>query len=164
MSDFRITPRNIDKVAAFLRSVPPGVKNVVQEAVAKYFVGNERHGLKHEPSWKFVSRAKAYGKVSDAPAGYFSMKQFRFVAAITDGFTKIPYTRTHELQNSWQAKRAGSEWIIVGSPGWVMGHNQAAQPRLVGWRSYVVVIRENMNGALRAGVAAINQWLRQKGK
>lgn len=164
MSDIRITPRNIDKVVAFLRSVPPGVKNAAQEAIAKYFVGNDQRGLKHEPPWKFVSRKQAYGKPSDAPAGYFSWKQFRYVAAITDGFTKIPYTRTHELRNSWEAKNTGGTWVIIGSPGWVMGTNQARQPDLVGWRNYVEVMRSNMAGALRAGLVAVNKWLRQKGK
>jgi hypothetical protein len=157
----KITPRNIDKIHAFLKSVPAGAKQESGRAVAEYLVGDDNHGLKQEPTWKFVSRAQAYGKVSDAPPGYFSWKQFRFVAAITEGFTKA-YKRTHDLANSWTAKQVGSAWTITGEPGWVMGHNQANQPRLVGWRSYVSVIASNMRGAIRAGQQAVDRWLKER--
>ena len=43
-------PRNFDKVQAFIKSCPHGTKKSAVYAVAKYFLGNDWHGLQHYPT------------------------------------------------------------------------------------------------------------------
>jgi hypothetical protein len=162
------TVRGLEKLKAFLKDLPRGTRIVAVRAFAEYMLGNKDRGLRHEPDWKFVSRADAYGKVSDAPDGYFSWKQFRFVAAETEGFTKIPQDRTHEIANAWTVKEKDSNWTSVkiendaNGAGWVFGDNQARQPALVGWRKWRDIISTNTKGALQAAQRAVNEWLKSK--
>ena len=79
-----------DKVVDFIKDVPKGAKAAAMREISTYIVGDKNHGLKHDPAYKYVSRKRAYGKVSDAPAGYFSWKQFRYVMAkLASGEMKI---------------------------------------------------------------------------
>lgn len=166
----KITPRkDLKEFVKYLHELPRGVKMAAMKAFAFYLIGNEQHGLKHEPTWKFVSRAQAYGKVSDAPPGYFSWKQFRYVAKITDGFTKIPYNRAHNMSGSWTFNARDNNWTMVSVtndvPGvdYVMGDKQSRHEALVGWRKWRVVIASNFAGAMREARRAIAPLLR-KGK
>lgn len=162
----KVTTKGLSEFQAHIKTLPRGTRVAAMRAVAEYLLGNSSRGLKHEPSWKFVSRAKAYGKVSDAPAGYFSWKQFRKVAAITEGFTKTQ-PRTHEIVNAWKL-RDSNDWRRVAltnnAPGaqWVIGEKQARQPQLVGWRAWPKTLTDNMKGALRAGQQAVNRMLKEK--
>jgi len=164
-----VTPSGDKKLTQFLVNLPKRFRSTAMSAAAKYFIGDARHGLKHEPAWKFVSRAQAYGKVSEAPAGYFSWKQFRYVAWKTKGFTAIPYKRTHKMANAWTIQESGN-WINVkltnDSPGagWVMGAQQARQPALVGWRKYAEIIKTNMSGAIRQAQLAVNNMLKEESR
>jgi len=165
----KVVKHGIEEFQEFIKSVPRGFKIAAMRAISTYLIGNKDRGLKHEPTWKFVSRASAYGKVSDAPEGYFSWAQFRYVAAITEGFTLIPYDRTHEMANAWTMKETNSDWRSVKIENeaegaeYVYGEQQAAQPGLVGWRKALTIIKSNMIGALKAGNAAVAAWIKQKG-
>ena len=166
----KISTRGIPELVQLLKDLPRGTKIVAMRAAAEYLVGDESHGLKHEPAQKFVSRAKAYGNVSDAPPGYFSWKQFRYVAWITDGFTKIPYNRTHEMSRAWTATTQTSDWTRVkienDAPGaqWVYGEQQARQPALVGWKKFTDIIASNIAGAVRAAQQAVDRWIKERNK
>lgn len=90
------------------------------------------------PPYSHVTRAQAYGKVSDAPAGYFSWAQFRYVmAAVNNGDIQIPYRRTGSLELSYTWKRTGYELIITNEAGhamYVIGDGtQSRHEKAVGW-------------------------------
>jgi hypothetical protein len=165
----KFSARNIDKVKAFIASVDRPLKIEAMKAFIEYIIGDENEGLKHEPAEKFVSRKRAYGKVSDAPDGYFSWKQFRYVAAITEGFTKA-YSRTHEMASDWTMQVKDSNWTRVTAENaaegavWVFGDKQARQPALVGWRKYADTLKARTAGGIRSATAAVNRLLKSMGK
>jgi hypothetical protein len=164
--------RNIDKVQAFLREVPRGTVKPALNAIAVYLIGDERHGLRHSPPYKYVSRARAYGQVSDAPPGYFSWKQFRYVMAkiasgeITPG---VPQ-RTGETGAAYGYHETNNGYgVTIDNPktsAYYTQHDtgQARQPALVGWRKVSKNIQDNIKGALHNGMLAINRWLKEKAK
>ena len=51
--------RNIEKVKAYIASVPRPLKIEAMKAIMEYIIGDEKRGLKHEPPEKRVSRARA---------------------------------------------------------------------------------------------------------
>lgn len=167
----KITGKGFQEFQDYIKRIyPRGTRITAMRAIAEYLIGNERHGLKHEPAQKVVSRAEAYGKVSDAPPGYFSWAQFRYVAKMTNGFKEnIPYDRTHELANAWE-QRETDDWrrvaLLNETPGseWVVGDKQARQPALVGWRKWRDVVASNYKGAIRAAQQSVNRLLKEKRK
>lgn len=163
-----------EKTIAWIKSLPRGIKVGAMKAYTEYIVGNERRGLKHAPPQKFVRRATAYGQQPPAegedsppPAGYFSWKQFRFVAYITDGFTK-QYQRTGKMVGAWTIKAEDSDWRSVRvenkapGAGWVFSEQQARQIGLVGWRKVTKVVADNIKGAHRAAQQAVDKWIKSK--
>lgn len=153
----------------FLDSVPRTVQKVALEAFVKYVVGDTRHGLKHPDAYRFVSRASAYGKVSDAPAGYFSWAQFRYVAAMTKGFTtNIGNNRTGESENAYSYSQKGNGYLIENPKAGAYftrdDEGQAAQPAMVGWRKVSKVISDNFDGAVKSANAAIKAFLKANKK
>jgi len=172
MPGIRYTIRGNEKVQAFLRSVPRGTIRTAIVGIVEYLIGNEQHGLKHEPPYKYVSRAQAYGKVSDAPAGYFSWAQFRYIMArISDGSIQPGQNnRTHETSQGYgsvETKGGYGASITNSTTGAYYTQSdtgQAAQPALVGWRKISKNIADNINGAMRHGTALVNEWLRRNGK
>lgn len=145
----------------FLKQIEDGWKIRAMRAIAYYLAGRENEALRKEPPVKFVRRADAYGKVSDAPAGYFSWRQFRYVAAVTEGFTK-QYNRTHTISQAWEYHESNSQWDRVNiqnnAPGaeYVVGDRQSRHEALVGWRKWRQAINDNMAGAIRYAQEQIN--------
>lgn len=160
----RFQIRNIKEVQDFLKQLPRGTLRDGLRAFSKFILGNTSHGLRHSESYRFVSRARAYGKPSSAPAGYFSWKQFRFVAAITEGFTK-PYQRTGETSAAWEMQETnGGYGYTFKNPKPAAYYlrdesGQARQPALVGWRKVSRVLQDNMAGAMRSAMAAVKKWI-----
>lgn len=148
----------------FLDDVPRAVQNVALLAFVKYIVGDARHGLKHPDAYRFVSRASAYGKVSDAPAGYFSWKQFRYVAALTKGFTtNIGNNRSGLSEGAYTYTESKGGYLIenptAGAYFSRSDDGQARQLGMVGWRKVSKVISDNFDGAVRSANAAIKAFL-----
>lgn len=149
----------------FLKQIEDGWKIRAMRAIAYYLAGRENEALRKEPPVKFVSRAAAYGKVSDAPPGYFSWKQFRYVAMITEGFTK-QYVRTHTISRAWEYHESNSQWDRVNiqnnAPGaeYVVGDRQSRHEELVGWRKWRQVVNDNMAGAIRYAQEQIDALIR----
>jgi hypothetical protein len=160
--------RGLEAVQAFIKSIPRGVMKVGLKAFTEYVIGNARHGLKHEEPYRYVSRAQAYGVVKPGvPAGYFSMKQFRYVAAITDGFTNFKSYRPAQSSDAWtyRESKGGYAYTITNpmpSAYWQRDDKgQARQLGLVGWRKVAAVIVANYEGARRAAVLAVNKWIKE---
>jgi hypothetical protein len=137
------------------------------KAAAEYLLGNDQRGLRHYTPYKFVSRASAYGKPSDAPAGYFSWKQFRYVMAMLHGGGGGG--RTGKLKDGWATKGQGggfgmSVYNSVDYATYVMGDaGQARQPAKVGWRKLMAVVNSNLNGMMRAASQAVGRWIKEHG-
>lgn len=163
--------RNIKELQAFLKTAPRGTIRVIVKAFTEYIIGDENHGLRHDQPYKFASRAKAYGKVSDAPPGYFSMAQFRKVAALTKGFTVFGRKNDPTKASggySYKETRGGYGATITNEqPSAYWTRSDKGQPRqigMVGWRKYTKIVEDNTKGAIRSAVAAVNRFLREKGK
>lgn len=172
MPQLRFGPtRNIEKLQAFLKDLPRGTIRVALTAFTEYIIGDGSHGLSHDQPYKFAGRAKAYGQVSDAPAGYFSWKQFRYVAAITKGFTVFGRKNdptTASSGYSFKETRGGYGTTITNSEEsayWTRSDKgQARQLGLAGWIKQSVVIANNTAGGLRKALTEVNKHLKSKGK
>lgn len=168
---FKFVLRNDKNIKKALRDITKGALKTAIVALVEYIIGDERHGLKHDDPYKFVSRKRAYGKVSDAPAGYFSWEQFRYVAWITEGFTK--FGRKNNPTNSSQSwgytltKGGYGATLTNDAPStkWIRGEKtQARQPALAGWRKVSKVVADNIKGAMRHVGAEVNKYIRSKAK
>jgi hypothetical protein len=167
--------RGVEAVQAFMRSVPYGAVKVALKAFSEYVLGDERHGLRHPDPYKYASRARAYGSTgatfengAPVPDGYFSAKQFRYVAAITHGFTDRGPHRTGESTRAWQAvpRNNGYQYTLKNDTtgGYFTRHEtrQARQLKNVGWRKVSAVLAANYLGGIKAAIAAVKKFLKTK--
>lgn len=158
---FRFGPiRNLDRVIAYLKTVPHGTKRAAVKAIAEYLVGNERHGFRHDDPYRRTTRAAVYGRQweSDAQRAYVmariregSIKLGQRARMPTDASKGYGYKLTHggygaTITNSTE----GAYWTRVWE-GWK------------NWRPAMKVVQDNMKGAIRHAVAAVNAALRRKG-
>ena len=157
----------VQEVKVYIDKVASGVSHIAVNAVAKLF----KIELQKDQEYKYASRKGAYGKVSSdgAPDGYFSWKQFRYVAWLTHGFTDRGSKRTGKSSNAWSYKdiSAGTTtgYIMNPSTGAYYtrsDYGQARQPANVGWKKVSVIIAENIAEAGRAAIKAISDFLRKK--
>jgi len=171
----RFSIRGIDKVKAYLASVPRGTMRVALDAIARWLIGDSQGGLMHPEPYKYASRAKAYGYTgakfengARVPAGYFSAKQFRYVAAITHGFKDRGSKRIGESTDAWQAvpRNDGYRYTLTNNtPGGYWTRDETRQARQlgnVGWRKVSDVLADNYLGGIRAAIAAVNAHLKSK--
>lgn len=166
---FEIT--GVKQVKVYIDKVASGVSHIAINAVARLF----KVKLKVDQPYKYASRAGAYGYTGakfengrPVPAGYFSAKQFRYVAYITHGFTDRGSKRTGKSSAAWTYKdiSAGDKtgYIMNPSPGAYFtrsDYGQARQPADVGWKRVSIIIAENIAEASRAAIAAVNAYLKQ---
>lgn len=160
MINFQI--RGLPQFQGGLQQFKRQYQGVATMAGAVYLVGNESHGLKHEPGYKYVSRKKAGLKTSAA--------QIRFMIATGilipkpgGGFMLNPYKRTHDIRDSWRIVSSGLDARITNNApgvGWAMGRRQARQLSMVGWRAYDVVYADNRAGISRASSQAVQKLMR----
>lgn len=152
---------NVESVRNFIKELPYGTKAAAHKAYIIYVIGDERHGLKHEPEYNEVSRKRAYGQT------FQSEKQRRwFFWALNTGLIRPGQNnRTHAQQKGWTFTDNGS--IRNNAPGikWTMGDaTQANQPRLAGWRKTTDVIKSNHKGGIQAAQRAANEWMKKNRK
>ena len=173
MSGINVRIRGDKVLESYLAKLPRGTIRDGLKAFTTYILGNSSHGLRHDDPYKYVSRAKAYGMVSNdgAPAGYFSMKQFRFVMAkIASGeITPGQPNRSGAASAAWEMKETNNGYgysAINADRGAYYTRSdkgQARQPALVGWRKTAKVIADNFDGAMRALHAAVDAVIAKKG-
>ena len=155
--------RNDKEVSAFLKTLPRGTIRIALKAMADYFLGDERHGLRHNESYKYVSRKRAYGVT------FFSDKQRRYVMAkIKSGEIKPGQSnRSGATSAAWTAKETkGGYGYTLQNPSrgayfTRSDKGQARQPAMVGWRKVLKVVQDNMKGAIRSAMAKVKEWIRQ---
>ena len=164
------SPANIDKVTAFIKEVPRGVKVSAMREIATYIIGDKNHGLRHDPRYKHITRAKAYpnavitiGKKHKRKIrGYFSVKQFYWVI-----LNIKQLGRKHDPTNygqSWQMEN-DSHWDRVKIIGKLpFDRFPSNLNRLGGWRDYMEVVNTNIKGALQSAQRMVDKWLAEKAK
>lgn len=158
--------RGIEKIQAFLKSVPRGTLRVALRAVGEWLIGTGQRGLRHYGAYKYVPRKKAYGKT------FFSDRQRRYVMARIREGTIDPGAphRTGRTQRGWYVRETnGGYGLKIGNPerGAYYSHHDERQARLnalVGWRKTAAIIASNVSGAIRHARAAVGKWIRENGK
>jgi hypothetical protein len=153
--------RGNDKLGAYLKEIPRGVMRVAMKAVAEYILGNERHGLRHNDAYKYVSRQKAYGQP------FFSEAQRKYVMAKIRSGEIVPgvANRTNQSSEGWSAVPTSNGYGYsfrnseTGAYYTRSDKGQARQPALVGWRKTSKVIQDNIVGAIRSARAKVSQWI-----
>lgn len=149
-----IEVQGLEQVISRIKSLPDEAKKEVLTDVSAYALDV----LKKEPPSRYVTRKAAYGRTfeSDRQRGWF-------FAALKGGEIQVPYHRTHEMANSWTANVSASQVSFTNaSPGvsFVMGQQQARQPKLVGWKKVTDILSgplSFMSSKFRAVVAEAYQ-------
>jgi hypothetical protein len=159
---FKFGPiRNLDRVIAYLKTVPHGTKRAAIKAIAEYLVGNQRHGFRHDDPYRKTTRAAVYGKQweSDAQRAYV-MARIREGIIVLGQRARTPTdaSKGYEVkytQGGYNAtitnSQPGAHWTRVWE-GWR------------NWRPAMKVVQDNIKGALRSAVSAVNAELRKKGR
>jgi hypothetical protein len=161
--NIRFKIKGLKEVSDFINRLPRGVKIVFMRAFTTYILGDDTHGLRHAPPYKYVSRKSAYG------FSFFTEKQRRWFWA-NGGPDMIGDNRKGAIAEGWQMKETDSSWTHVSitntveGAGWVMGTAQARQPAKVGWRQFLKVIADNMAGGMRSGLAAVRAFIASRGR
>ena len=155
-------PRSLKKVQKMLEDLPKGAKSIIVPAFNEYLIGDESHGLKHEPGYNYVDRTSAYG------FPFFTDKQRRyFFWALGEGIINPGQdNRTHNFRDNWKVRGDLYRQTIyndVPYGKWLMSEGQARQPAQVGWRRISEVVKSNMKGAIRYAKQKLNEWFKKKG-
>jgi hypothetical protein len=163
VTETKFIVRNNEEIQKFLKSLPRGSLRVGLRAFSEYVLGNSQRGLKHNEPYKYVTRKRAYGVT------FFSAKQRAYVMAkIRSGEIK-PGTnqRTGKTAAAWELRETNNGYgmsIVNPRAGAYYtrdDYGQARQPKLVGWRKVTKVITDNMRGAMRSTLAAVNKWIKE---
>ena len=155
MSELKFTLVGVERVAKLLATLKPAVKREAFNAIAKYIIGDERHGLKHSPPRVTHGEGNPYQWQSDKQRkAYFA----------SDGFGGgIPYQRTGELANAWSYAEPGENSVTLtnsaNSASFVIADDQQRGHAADGWRHVLTIIETNLNGAYRAAQAAVDNWI-----
>lgn len=156
----RFVPRNLDRVKAWLKTVPRGALKVGMRALTTYLIGNQSHGLAHYSPYKYVSRKSAYGRTFE------SDKQRRYVMArIREGSIDpgVPH-RTGKGQRGWVMVETQRGYTIKNDEPSMFysmsDKGQAALNAKAGWRLVSEAIADNIAGALRSAQAAVTRYLK----
>lgn len=152
-----VSGKSIPGIQSFLKDLPKAVKVASHIAYVTRIIGDERQGLKQEPDYRYATRKAAYGK------SFQSDKQRRwFFWALNTGLIKPGSgSREHAIQNGWAfSGTPGNRMTIKNSaPGvrWVMGEEQARQPKLAGWNKASAIRLRDHADAMRVAQYAANK-------
>lgn len=177
----QIEVRGIERLQAFLKTIPLGARNLTVRTVAEYLMGGKSgesgeatHGLKHYPAYRYVNRYAGFPELGYVTRtgkyvpGFASAKQHGYVMAkIASGeITPGVENRSKDLQSGWKIKgEAYRQTIYNDTPyaKWVQGDGtQTRMHKLIGWRTMGEVIQSNIAGAMRSARAKLNEWLKTK--
>lgn len=174
--NINIKIKNIDKVKTYFLYLPKKLSDLVTKTIAEHLLGegagdSSGTGLRGYDPYKFASRKKAYGKVSSdgAPEGYFSWKQFRYVAWKTQGFTTnmgSASNRTGESGKAWTINKTPNGYVLQNdSAGMIFARHdklQARQLKQAGWRNVSRVLEVRMRQVFDLAVTAVKNYLQAK--
>ena len=153
--------RGNEEIKKYISTVGRGMKIAAMRAIGEYLLGDDRHGLRHNPARVNHGEGNPYKWQSE--------KQRRAYFA-TDGFGGgIPYQRTGNLANAWTMEEANSDWNTVKLTNsseygqYVQGDSIQDGHKADGWRIMADVIKTNIAGAIRAGQQAVDRLIKSKG-
>ena len=146
--------RGVEEVKRFLETVPRGTIKVAMAAIAAYILGDDRHGLRHEPARVFHGPGNKYKWNSD--------KQRRAFFA-TKGFGGgIPSKRTGKMKEGWRVSVDPYRTTIynrVRHSQFVVGDNQQKGHKADKWRQVQQIVADNLQGAFRSARSAVGKWI-----
>lgn len=160
--ELKINARNLEKVQAFLKSIPRGTIREGLRAFTEYILGNEQHGLRHYEPYKHVKPFRSYSLDPEKAA-----RQRRWIFAHLDIIGKN--NRTGTTSAAWQMKetRGGYGYTLSNkAPGakWLWSDDyQTRHQKAVGHRTLSSKIASNIAGAIRHARAAVKKWLAARG-
>ena len=129
---------NMEAVKRALQQLPKEARDEFSEETADLLIEK----LGKEPGNKYVTRKKAYGK------SFFTQRQRRwFFASLRDGKIGVPYRRTLTISQSWVKHGAGENVYLANQAEgaqWVIGPTQSRHEKLVGWKKYEDIVRQNI--------------------
>ena len=175
MYKVEIDQARLKAVQEWLGSLPAGATEVVVDAGMEWLVGNEFHGAKQSPYYKYINRYAGFpnlffttstGKIVP---GYASQKQFNYVHwAISQGIIKPGQdNRTGKMQDSYVTTKPNPYTSITTNTApyakWVRGETmQTRMHDKIGWRSMSEVVSTNIKGMYRHAQSILNKWLKAK--
>ena len=177
MIKVEIDPAKLKAVQEWLNSIPPGATEVIVDAGMEWLVGNEFHGAKQSPYYKYVNRYAGFpmlGGFTDSsgynvPLGYASKKQHKYVmGAIARGEIKPGQdNRTGAMQDSYVTTKPNPYTSITTNTSdyakYVRGETrQTRMHDLIGWRKMSEVVSTNIAGMYRHAQSILNKWLKTK--
>ena len=156
---FRI--QNVEKVQDYLKTVPRGTIRTAIKAFTEYVIGDSRHGLRHDDPYKQTTRQQVYGRQWE------SDKQRAYVMSrIKSGEIKLgqrQHSPTEASKGYGYKLRAGGYGATITNDKegayWTRVWNKWPT-----WRKVGKVIADSMKGAMRHATAAVNKYLKSKGR
>ena len=149
-----IKVRNLDRVKAFIDTLPRNIRGEAVKEAGTYLIGNEQRGLKHYPARITHNEGNPYQWQSE--------KQRRAYFA-TNGFGKgIPYSRTNQLKSGWKLVDYGVKAQVTNDvpyAGFVMDADQQRGHRADKWRLVSEVIASNIAGMFQSIEYVLQRWI-----
>lgn len=161
MIDIRVrkNPQNLEQV---INDAPRNARGRMTKAASVYLIGNERRGLKHYPTYRYVTRKKAFGR------SFFSKAQRgKVMAMIREGLITpgVP-RRTFAIRNAWKIREDGVRTLVYNDAkgvNYVMGNDQSRHEKLAGWRQDSEIVESNRAGMVQEAQRELVRYLREKG-
>lgn len=157
----KIKLSSMDEISSFIKSLPRGMKIVGMRAASEYIVGDDDHGLKHYPRYKYVSPFRSY---SSDPKKAARQRGWIFTHLNLIGKDN----RTFQTRDAWQINESNGQWDRVsisnnsGGIAWTMSDKRTLQNQAAGWRLATDVVQSNMTGAIRHAQAEVNRAIAAK--
>ena len=159
--EIRFRVHNVEKVQAFLKTITRRSQKEAVKAFTEYVIGDSNHGLRHDDPYQQTTRKAVYGQQ------WKSDKQRAYVMArIRSGEIKLgqrQHSPTEASQGYGYKLRAGGYGATItnAKEGAYWSRVWNKWPK---WRTVGKVIADNMAGAIRSAIAAVNRALREKGR
>lgn len=153
--------RNLDKVQAYLKTVPYGAMKESIKGVTEYVIGDERHGLRHDDPYQQTTCQAVYGRTFESDA-----QRRKVMAMIKNGEIKIGQ-RQHvptEQSKGYGYKLTNHGYGATIENAYPGAHWARVWGGWKNWRSIPKVVQDNLKGAVRHATSRVNAYLRKKGK
>lgn len=138
-------PRQLEKIQQLLAELPIGSKSVVVPAMNQYLLGQGN-----------------FQDVGGSP--YRGMEHYPVFVAWPGGQQESH--RTFRLMAGWKTEGESYRQKIVNNvpyAGYLYGDDtQTWRAKYGNWRTLSVLVRDNLSGALRAGITALDKWIKSK--
>lgn len=149
--------RGQEAVQRFLETVPRGTIKVAMAAISDYILGDDRHGLRHEPARVTHGAGNKYK--------WNSEKQRKAFFASGGFGGGIPSKRTGQMKDGWKVSVDPYRTTIynrVKHAQFVVGDNQQRGHKADKWRHVQQIVKDNLQGAFRSARNAVGKWIAER--